>query len=1021
MKGLTRWFIENPVAANLLMVAVIVSGILSFYQLRVESFPQIAPSGLTIEVVYPGGTAKQIDQAVTQRIEEAISDIAGIKRIVSQSKEGISTVHVRKTTGTDLNQLIEEVRNRVNSMVNLPAAAERPLVSRDEFTNLAAFVVVSGPESDMELQPIARRIEQALKKNPKISKVENWGQRQPLLVIEPDTEKLRETGLSPEALAGKIQQMSLESRSGFLKSSRGKMILRGDGYAGDLVKLKQLVVWSSPKGQLTLGDVASVRRDYADTDAIVRNNGQNAIALLVSTSLRDNLLEVSQAIRQTLALEQRRLPDEIQLSVMADMAPYIKDQLNRLGSNALQGLLIVLVLLGLFLNLKMAFWVGIGIPFALCGTLGAMHLMDYSINDITLFGFILVLGILVDDAVVVGEGIYAARERYSHPAKAALHGVHSVSVATIFGVLTSVAAFSPMLWIKNDLARLLAGFSSVVIFALLFSLVESKFILPSHLGNESRRLPEIKWLASLQRYFQTGLARFNQGFYRKCLIKSLKYPFATLTGLLGLAMLAYGLWATNMIRSGVFPEIPGRYISAKVSLQVGAPLPLQQKVMMHLEQTALNLNKTLQAKYTLEEKPITNLLAWSDGEGHVEVTAELTREALTTIPGNGILDQWRSGSGLIEGAYSVRFSAADEPAGGTSVAVISQDRALARQAVHDLIPVLSVLPGVSDIYDDGKGGLFQIRLKLNESGYQAGITQADLARLAGEAFGQKELYRLLDHGQEIKVVMHYPQNKKLNTEQLLRSPVILPDGQSVALGDIATLSYEQEPKTIERRHREQVVNVYWKQNRDIQSPERTIQQLSETIKQIEQRYPGVSIQASGEFEEIGEVQSGFRAALTITVLLIYILLAVPLKSYWQPLLIMSVIPFGFAGSIFGHYLMDMQISVLSMFGMMAMAGIVVNDSLVLMTRFNDYYRAGMPLARALIQTGTSRFRAVFLTTVTTVCGLLPLLGERAEQAQYLKPAAVSLVFGELFATGVTLILIPVLLAMITPENKVVRS
>lgn len=1016
MSWLTKWFINNSVGANLLMLAIIASGVMSVGQLRVESFPQVAPSSVVINVAYPGGSAKQIDESITQRVEESISGIAGIKQITSQSSAGMASVVVRKTSSADLDKLLDDIRNRVNGINGFPAQAERPQVVRNEFTNLAAFVVVSGPRSDAELQPIARRVEQALKSNPRISKVANWGSRSPQLIIEPDPNQLKKLGLSLDDLANTINQMSLESRTGELISDKGRMVIRGDGYADDIQKLGQLVIVSRPTGTVYLGDIATLTRSYEQSGSIVRNNGANAIALLVSTTQTDNLLKVSEAIEQTLTEQQRILPSDIDLDVMADMAPYIEDQLFRLGDNAWQGLLIVVILLGIFLELKLAFWVAVGIPVAIAGTLGAMQLMNYSINDITLFGFILVLGILVDDAVVVGEAIHEQRTKHKSGRQAAWQGVHSVSVATVFGVLTTIAAFSPMLWINNDFAKILAGFSAVVIFALIFSLIESKFILPSHLAHLSVPKEPKGIVGRIQAIAQRGLTWFTIRVYKPTLEAALEYKLASLLGFVAAIVLAYGMWATGTIRSAIFPEIPGRYITAKVSLEDGAPLPLQKQALNQIEYAMEQVEQKLQRDYPLTEPPVVNLLAWSDGYGEVEVTAELTNEALSLLPAHLLTQNWREQTGAIEGGYSVEFSAADAPAGGTFISISSRDRELAKQVAMALSEELSVLPGVADVYDDGKGGQPQVRLVLNEFGQQLGLTQEKLSQLAGEAYGEREIHRLLEQGQETKVLLQYPREQRKTLAQLEQTQVMLAERKSVLLGDIATFRHEQEPQILYRRNREQVVNLYWKQNRDIQAPEQTMAQLKKVIETLELQYPGVKIKAGGEFEEISEVSDGFKSAMILTMLLIYILLAVPLKSYWQPFIIMAVIPFGFAGAIFGHYLMGLPISLLSMFGMMAMTGIVINDSLVLITRFNQEFRNGVPLKQALVTAGTSRLRAIFLTTITTVCGLLPLLTETAEQAQYLKPAAVSLVFGELFATAVTLLLIPILLGLVSRES-----
>ncbi|MFS1467546.1 efflux RND transporter permease subunit [Vibrio lentus] len=1029
MSWMTKWFINNPVAANLLMMAIVISGVLAFGQLRVESFPQIAPSSISISVTYPGGTAQQIDESVTQRIEESISGIAGIKQITSQSSAGVSEVMVRKTSSTDLDKLLDDIRNQVNAINGFPVQADRPQVVRNEFTNLAAFVVVSGPRTDDELQPIAKRLEQALKKNPRISKVSNWGTRTSQLVIEPDPDQLKALGLSLEDLAELVEQRSLETRSGELISDKGRMVIRGDGYADDLQKLNQLVVISGSNGKILLGDIAKLSRGYQYSGSIVRNNGSNAIALLVSTSQTDNLLKVSEAISETLDAQRAILPSDIELNTMADMAPYIEDQLFRLSENAWQGLLIVVVLLGIFLEIRLAFWVAMGIPIALTGTLAAMQLFNYSINDITLFGFILVLGVLVDDAVVVGEAIHEKRTGNGissgnlnlNGKTAAWQGVNSVSVATVFGVLTTIAAFSPMLWINNELAKVLAGFSAVVIFALIFSLIESKFILPSHLAQLSVKKPSTGLFAKVQNTAQGGLQWFNLNIYKPVLEFALGYKVASLLGFVAVISLAYGMWSNGAIRSALFPEIPGRYITAVIELEDGAPLPLQRQALLQVEQAITQVEKSLMDDYPLQDKPVVNLLAWSDGYGEIEVTAELTNESLSSLPGNLLLKRWRENTGQIEGAYSVKFSAAEEPAGGTFLTISSNDRELASLVSEELADTLASLKGVSDVYDDGQDGLPQVRLVLNQYGQQLGLTQAKLAQLAGEAFGEREVHRLLENGQETKVLLQYPREERRTLAQLQQALIMLPNGGSVMMGDIAEFRHEQEPQVVYRRDREQVINLYWKQNRDLQSPEKTREQLEDTIESLHLQFPSVTIKAGGEFEGIGEVSDGFKSAMILTLLMIYILLAVPLKSYWQPMIIMAVIPFGFAGAIFGHYLMNLPISILSMFGMMAMTGIVINDSLVLITRFNSEYRQGVPLQQALVIAGTSRLRAIFLTTITTVCGLLPLLSETAEQAQYLKPAAVSLVFGELFATAVTLILIPVLLGLFCRKPPLVEK
>jgi len=1015
MRVITKWFLDNPVAANLLMAFILIAGVLSFSTLRVESFPQIPPSQLVIEVTYPGGTAKQVDESITQRIEDAISGVAGIKNITSTSYPGFASVRVKKNTGVELAVLLEKVRNQVDAIVGFPERAERPSIYQDEFGNLASFIMIYGGSDDKALQQVSTFVQDALKKHPSISRVTNLGKRRKELVIEPDLSSLKQYGLSHQHLAEIIHQWSLAHRSGVLETARGKITLKADNYADTLPALEKIPVITTDSGVVRLSDVAEIRRDYAQTNSLVRFDSKPAIALMVSTSQKDNLLHVSDATKSVLAELQPQLPAGVNTQVMADMAPYINEQLDLLSTNAWQGLLIVVVLLGLFLEVRLALWVAMGIPISLAGALWMMGLpaFHYSINDITLFGMILVLGILVDDAVVVGESIHQARATTKDPKQAAFKGVESVAVATIFGVLTTIAAFSPMLWIENELAQILAGFSAVVIFALIFSLIESKFILPTHLAlahKPESNNPVAKGLRRARSKCTQGLAWFSEHCYQPTLKLALEHKGASLAVFLILVVGAYGAMAKGTIRTVFFPEIPGRFATLAVDMDQDAALELTQSHISHIERSIKMTNEQLAQRFDMEAKIITNYLVALEGAKKLEATVELSNEALAKVPSEVFLREWREQTGRLEGSYAQKFSFSEEPAGGTFVTVSASSRDVARQVSHQLKSTLRQLKGVTDVADDSQLGQRQLQVTLNQKGINLGLTQRQLANLVGGAFGHIELHRLLDRGEESLVVLRLPERERQTVQQLSQTPVLVGNGQYVSLAEVADFEYTREPVVLYRKNRNEVVSIYWRQDKSVTSPQQVWQHLESTVTELEQRYPGVKIQAAGEFEEIQEVQSGFKKAMLLTLLLIFVLLAIPLKSYWQPFIIMSVIPFGFAGAIYGHGLMGLSVSLLSLFGMMAMTGVVINDSLVLMTRFNQLYAKGLSVKEALIEAGKSRLRAIFLTTITTVCGLLPLLSETSEQAQYLKPAAVSLIFGELFATPITLILIPILLS-----------
>lgn len=1020
MSKITSWFLHNPVAANLLMVFILAAGALSLTTLRVESFPQVPPSELTISVDYPGASARQVDEGITQRIEDAISGVAGIARMTSRSYREHSSIVVKKKTDMSLDTLVEKVRARVDGISGFPQKAQRPRVSRNEFTNLASYVMVYGEVEDDTLQQAAQKTVQALKRHPDISQVTNLGQRQPRLVIELKPAEMRRVGLSVTLLAEAINQWALDFPGGSLMTAQGELRVRGDYNPDSILALRALPVLNSPNGSILLSDVAEIKRTFEQDNSLVRYQGKPAVALLISTSQKDHLFDVSTAIAEVQHAVAPELPQAVSVDTLADMTPYIKQQLDLLGTNAWQGLLIVVLLLGLFLNVRLAFWVALGIPISLAGALALMGPFAYSINDITLFGMILVLGVLVDDAVVVGESIHQARARYpNQPLKAAEEGTKMVSVATVFGVLTTIAAFSPMLWIENELAKVLAGFSAVVIMALVFSMIESKLILPSHLSQvnpvNSRLAPWLEPVALRWRWLRErcnqGLVWVNEKIYCPLLSASLHHRAGALLLFVSFTTLAYGLWSNGNIRSVFFPEIPGRYVTAKVDMNLDAPWVLTRHNANMLEAALNRANQELQHTFELQTPPVQRQLLAMDDALSIELVAELSKEALAHMPAQALITRWQAAAGQLEGSYAVKYSAAESLAGGAALHISATDRALAVQVAAELKRTLKDYPGVQEIFDDGRGGERQLEVRVNQYGRQLGVTQAQVATLVRGHFGGLELKRLLHQGEETRLVMRLPAQARKTQAQLMQTQVHLSGQHFVPLAEVADISVTRAPGVIYRHNRDEVVTVYWRQDKQQMSPEAVWQSYQEqALPALLSRYPGVEIKAAGEFEQQSTVQKGLNKALILTLLLIYVLLAVPLKSYWQPLVIMSVIPFGYAGAVLGHGIMDLPISLLSMFGMMAMTGVVINDSLVLMTRFNQLVEQGMAVKEALVEAGASRLRAIFLTTVTTVCGLMPLLMESSEQAQYLKPAAVSLVFGELFATPITLILLPLILS-----------
>ncbi len=1027
MHWISAWFTRNPVAANLLMVLILLAGYLSVSGIRIESFPRIPPRQISISVVYPGATAAQVDEGVTQKIEQALEGMPGVKRTSSVSVESFATVTVEKKTGYDLQRLLEDARNRVNAIVGFPQTAERPIITRDEFSVFGLIVQVAGDVDEHTLQQAARLVEEELLDHPEITNLEIFGKQAHEVSLEVDHARLEAHGLTLNDVRNAVLANSLDYRAGVLESDGQRILLRADGKAFHREDFAEIPVMTRADGSvIRLRDVAEVRDGFEEQFIRARYNGQPSVGMVINTDNKGHLLRVREAADEVLARVRPQLPEAVQLDVWADASEYIQDRLSLLRTNAWQGLLIIIVLLTLFLDLKLAFWVAMGIPISIAGTLAIMGdaFLGHSLNDITTFGLIIVLGILVDDAIVVGESVYDTRRRFADPVEGTIAGVHKVTTPTVFGAMTTIAAFFPLILIDNDIARIFAGFSVVVIVAVLMSLVESKFILPAHLAAGRPKTEPSGGFAGAWSRLRGGidqaLAWFVKSVYRPALAQAIRHRYATLVLLTALAVLGIGLITTGRIKAVFFPEVPGNTIAVTINMDRSASESLTQVTADRLETAVATVNDRLVAQHGLSARPIARLMVAVGGRLAVEAYGEITREAMDELGTTAVLNAWRDEVGEMEGVDDVQFSGSFETGGGFALQVIGHDEALLDEAVQTLTNRLAMVEGVYDVRSNLKGGQPEIRLRLKPEARHLGLTLHDLAAQVGDGFGGYEVQRMQRGTDEVKVYVRYQEQRRHSLHEVLTSKVVTPDGRWVTLQSVADLVSGFEAGAISRRDGKRVATLWATLDKRVIGASDVLQIIGMDLAEVPERWPGLEVRTAGELEEMGEVRGGMKKAFFFIVVLIYVLLAIPLRSYAKPIVIMAVVPFGFVGAAFGHLIMDLPLSILSFFGMLAATGVVVNDSLVLVTRYNQLRDDGKPLVAALIEAGSSRFRAVFLTTTTTVCGLMPLMFETSEQAQYLIPAAVALVFAELMATPVTLFIVPVMLHVLHDAGALLR-
>ncbi|CAM2069181.1 Efflux RND transporter permease subunit [Sulfidibacter corallicola] len=1016
MHALTVWFTRNPVAANLLTILALVAAVFTIQTMRIEGFPALPPSSVTVTTIYPGAAVEQVDRGLTRKMVKALEGMPGLKKTASFSEEGVATVWARKESGFDMDRFQNEIRTRIDAIATLPQGAERPIVSRDEFNVEALLVQVYGQVDTDTLQKVARQVRDELQAHPKITKMTTFGLRAYEVRIEVDDDKLRSHGLSLTDVTQAIHNASLDYRTGSIESEAGKVTVRADQKALHYADFAAIPVRNAADGSsVTIADLAAIIDGFTTEPVYSRFQGDPAVGMQVFTSKKGHLIEVSEAAHEVMARLRPQMPEGVQIDIWGEYSIYMKDRLSLLATNAWQGLLIVFVLLALFLEVRLAFWVAMGIPISIAGALVVMgdRVLGYSLNDITTFGMIIVLGILVDDAIVVGESVFEERGTNPDPEAGTIAGVHRVSTATVFGCFTTISAFAPLLLIDSDIGKIFASFSVVVIVSLLASLVESKLILPAHLAavRFDRRPTFIlaRWWGRLQKLAARGLQAINRRLYQPLLGKALRHRYSALLLFLTLAVAGLGAMGRGWVRTVFFPEVPGQIISVSLKMEGSSPLHLTTAHIETIEKAAEALNREVLDAGKSERPPIARIMTALTGPFDAEIFAELQPEAHRQLGTMETLNRWRERVGRLEGVEELTFSGSFETGGGFVVELEAREEQILKQAVSEFCKRLETRGGVNDVRHDLDSGSPNIRLRLKPEARHLGLTTADLAAQIGDAFGGYEVQRIQRGAEEVKIMVQFGEQRRRNMRDILDTRVRTATGEWVPLPLVASLETGYVPSSINRQNGRRVVQVRAALDKSrISAGEAFAWIQAEVAPELVRAYPDLSIRGAGELEEMGEMRGGLKRALVFILILIYVLLAIPLKSYVKPLVIMAVIPFGFIGAVIGHWFHGAPLSVLSFFGMLAVTGVVVNDSLVLLTRFREIRERGVPLRQALIEAGRSRFRAIFLTTVTTSCGLLPLLSETSEQAQYLIPAAISLAWGEIFATPITLMIVPIL-------------
>lgn len=1044
MEKVIKWFSQNHVAANFLMLLVLLAGFATWFQLRKEIFPETSFDAVVVSVPYPNATPDEVTNGVIIPMEEAIADIEGIKRVTSNASRNVGAVTIEVETGYETRNLMDDVKTKIDAIDNFAENAERPVLEELIVNRQILSLAISADTDEASLREyaetvrdgllnyepgnpkgVSQKLSRFLKGDPEIKKVELASVRDYEISIEVSEDRLREYGLTIQQVAAAVRKTSLDLPSGSVKAASGEIVVRGIGKRYRGADFFGVVVKANPDGSVVkLEEVAEIIDGFEDSELSSTFNGNSAVVLHVFSVGEQDTLTIAALAKEYIDGVEK--PPGVNITLWNDMSLMLQGRLDLLKRNIGMGLLLVLLVLALFLRPSLAFLVAMGIPVSFAGGMWLMPDFGISLNMISAFAFILVLGIVVDDAIVVGENVYTRIQGGEHPKEASWKGTHEVGVVVIFGVLTTAMAFTPMLGLSGVSGKIWPNIPLVVIPVLLFSLVQSKFVLPAHLAllkptsNKVSRNP----LMRLQKWISGGLERFIKSIYTPTLALCLRFRYVVWVAFVALVVISAKLVETGRIPFEFMPKVEGEILSAKLEMPLGVPFAETQEAVRRIEEAALRLGAELRDNNG--NSIIVNLLATSgmqpfqaglapggipSGTHLGEVTLELAAAKDRDLSSEELRIKWQELVGDIPGVVVLGFKS-ETNAGGNAIDVnltSRDDQLLSEAAAWATEKLRKEYPGVIEVSNSDRRGREEFIVRdLTDRGKALGFDLASVMSQVRDSFYGNEVQRLQRGRDEVKVMVRYPEAERKSVANIESMKLRAPNGIVVPLLEVVEPDYGRSPATIRRIDRNPTISMSGDVDRTSGYNADKIRDRyqEEVLDVLAEKFPGVRYSLEGEkaaqSDSIREMMVGFVGAL----LMMYVLMAIPLKSYIQPLIVMSVIPFGIVGGIAGHIVMDMNLSIMSLCGIVALAGVVVNDSLVLVDYVNRSRDEATTTKEAAVIAGARRFRPILLTSLTTFAGLMPMLLETDLQAKFLIPMAVSLGFGILFATAITLILVP---------------
>ena len=1036
--GPLAWFARNSVAANIIMVVLLLGGYLKMKNVKQEVFPEFDLDIIVITVPYPGASPAEVEQGVALAAEEAVRGVDGVKRVSITANEGVASVIVELLMGTDPDQALNDVKAAIDRVTSFPENSERPNVMMLANRYQVISLVIYGDQSEAALRALAEKARNDLLRDDRITVVEISGVRPLEISIEVPQDNLIDNRVTIDQVAAVVKQASIEMPGGGVKTGGGEVLVRTTERRDVGGEFEDITLFSHGGAAVKVGDIAEVRDGFAETDQTALFNGKRAVMVNVFRVGEQTPLDISAAVKDYIASEREALPPGIEMAVWQDMSEFYQARLDMLLRNAVLGLILVIIVLGIFLEIRLAFWVTLGIPISFIGTFLILPSTDVSINMLSMFAFIVVLGMVVDDAIIVGEAIYKRRQAGGSRVDAAILGVKEVAMPVIFAIITTIMAYMPMLFVPGIAGKFFVAIPIVVIIVLVMSLIESLLILPAHLAHS--KPPGTRgvfgFIDRQQQRFSRFLERMIEKYYVPLIRAATRRRYLTLAVCFALLFGTIGFVAGGHIEFTFMTKTESDVVYAEARLPYGAPVERTRAIEERMVQTA----RAIMAEHGGEEsvsRGIFSQVGVSGGRRHgprISLSAGSAGHIASAsvfmvgadkrpITAANFAREWRKRLSDIPGVESLSFAFETGMSGGAPVHIelSHPDMAILHRSARELATAIEDFAGVYDIDDGFTDGKDQLDLTLKPVARSLGISEFELARQVRASFFGVEAVRQQRGRDEVRVYVRLPKSEReseYNIEELLIRP---PGGGEILLSDAAWINRGRSRMAIQRIDGRKAVIVQAEVDTAAGNAARIMTRVTgEVMPGIVARYPGLDFSVGGEEQERAEVNRALGAGFGMALLAMFALLAIAFRSYIQPIIIMLAIPFGFVGAVWGHIIMGYDLSLISMMGVVALAGVVVNDSLILIVSVNRYRESGMSVAEAVVAGGARRFRPIILTSLTTFFGLAPMIFETSLQARFLIPMAVSLGFGVMFATFITLILVPAVYVIIDDVARFVR-